>query len=55
VFALVPRGTADRLPASLLPYHPTVIRTSLSIQDEAELVRRLQEAQAEVQAHPQGR
>jgi uncharacterized membrane protein len=53
VFALVPHGTADRLQAALLPYHPTVIRTSLSIQDEAELVRRLQAAQAEVQVHPQ--
>ena len=54
VFTLVPRGSADRLQAALLPYQPTVIRTSLSVQDEAELVRRLQEAQAEVQAHPQG-
>src|SRR5437763_5070764 len=53
VFALVRRSTPDRVQEALLPYHPTIIRTSLSIQEESELVRRLQEAQAEVNAQGQ--
>ena len=54
VFALVRHSTPDRVQAALLPYRPTVVRTSLSVQEESELVRRLQEAQAEVQAHAHG-
>jgi uncharacterized membrane protein len=48
VFALVRRSTPDRVQAALLPYQPTIIRTSLSTDKEADLVRRLQEAQAGV-------
>jgi uncharacterized membrane protein len=50
VFALVRRSTSDRVQQALLPYQPTVIRTSLSVGKEAELVRKLQDAQAEMQA-----
>src|SRR3954469_14381910 len=50
VFALVRRSTPDRVQEALAPYQPTIIRTSLSIQEESELVKRLQEAQAQVQA-----
>src|SRR3954451_10018644 len=46
VFALVRRSTPDRVQAALLPYRPTIIRTSLSTHKEADLIRRLQEAQA---------
>jgi uncharacterized membrane protein len=49
VFALVRRSTPDRVQAALLPYQPTIIRTSLSTDKEADLVRRLQEAQAGLQ------
>jgi uncharacterized membrane protein len=48
VFALVRRSTPDRVQAALLPYQATIIRTSLSTDKEADLVRRLQEAQAGV-------
>jgi len=46
VFALVRRSTPERVQAALLPYGPTIIRTSLSADKEADLVKRLQEAQA---------
>jgi uncharacterized membrane protein len=49
VFALVRRSTPDRVQAALLPYNPTIIRTSLSAEAEGDLVRRLQEAQADLQ------
>jgi len=45
VFALVRRSTPERVQAALLPYGPTIIRTSLSADKEADLVKRLQEAQ----------
>jgi len=35
-------GTADRVIEALKPYHPTVIQTSLSHDDEEALVRALQ-------------
>jgi uncharacterized membrane protein len=50
VFALVRRSTPDKVQQALLPYEPTIVRTSLSSGEEAELVRRLQEAQAQVRA-----
>ena len=53
VFALVRRSTPDRVQAALLPYQPTIVRTSLSVEKESELVKRLQEAQAAAQAEPQ--
>src|SRR5204863_8031307 len=49
VFALVRRSTPDKVQQALLPYEPTIIRTSLSTGEEAELVRRLQKAQADTQ------
>src|SRR3954469_16832903 len=49
VFALVRRSTPDKVQEALLPYEPTIIRTSLSTGEEAELVRRLQQAQAGTQ------
>ena len=54
VFALVRRSTPDRVQAALLPYQPKIIRTSLSTDKEAELVRRLQEAQAAAQQTASG-
>lgn len=48
VFALVRRSTPDRVRQALAPYQPTIIRTSLSVQEESELIQRLQEAQAAV-------
>lgn len=51
VFALVRRSTPDRVQQALLPYEPTIIRTSLSVQEEADLVKRLQEMQAEAPQH----
>jgi uncharacterized membrane protein len=53
VFALVRRSTPDKVQQALLPYEPTIVRTSLSTGEESELVRRLQEAQAQVQAGTQ--
>lgn len=53
VFALVRRSTPDRVRQALAPYQPTIIRTSLSVHEEAELVRRLQEAQAAASAPQQ--
>jgi uncharacterized membrane protein len=49
VFALVRRSTPDKVQQALLPYEPKIIRTSLSTERESELVRKLQEAQADVQ------
>jgi uncharacterized membrane protein len=49
IFALVRRSTPDRVRQALAPYEPTVIRTSLSADKEAEIMQRLQEAQAEIQ------
>jgi uncharacterized membrane protein len=46
VFALVRRSTPDRVREALAPYHPTIIRTSLPSDQEAELTRRLQEVYA---------
>ncbi|HET9655658.1 MAG TPA: DUF1269 domain-containing protein [Kineosporiaceae bacterium] len=48
VFALVRRSTPDRVRQALLPYDPTIIRTSLSIAEESELIKRLQEMHAAV-------
>ena len=48
VFALVRRSPPDRVRQALLPYQPMIIRTSLSTGTEADLVRRLEEAQAEL-------
>jgi uncharacterized membrane protein len=48
IFALVRRSTPDRVRQALAPYEPTLIRTSLPLDEEAEIVRRLQEAQAEL-------
>lgn len=42
VFALVRRSTPDKVRAALRPYHPEVIHTSLTKDDEAELVSALQ-------------
>ncbi|MGH3322469.1 MAG: DUF1269 domain-containing protein [Streptosporangiaceae bacterium] len=42
VFALVRSSTPDRVRAALRPYNPEVIHTSLTKDDEAELVRSLQ-------------
>jgi uncharacterized membrane protein len=53
VFALVRRSTPDKVQAALLPYQPTIIRTSLSVQEESELVKKLQEAQAQIPAQAQ--
>jgi membrane protein len=51
VFALAHRGTTDSVRAAVLPHHPAIIRTSLSVGEESELVRRLQEAQPEPPIH----
>ena len=48
IFALVRRSTPDRVQQALLPYQPTIIRTSLSTEKESDLIERLHEAQAEV-------
>jgi uncharacterized membrane protein len=53
VFALVRRSTPDRVRRALLPYEPTVIRTSLPAQKEAELVAEVQRAHAEAHGTPQ--
>lgn len=53
VFALVRRSTPDRVRQALLPYDPTIIRTSLPIAEESELIRRLQEMRAAVPAPPE--
>src|SRR3954452_10940982 len=50
VFALVRRSPPDKVQQALAPYEPTLIRTSLSIQEEGELVKRLQELHAEATA-----
>lgn len=49
VFALVRRRTPDRVQQALMPYEPRIIRTSLSVERETELVRRLHEAQVDLQ------
>jgi uncharacterized membrane protein len=49
VFALVRRSTPDKVREALAPYQPTIIRTSLSADQEAELTHRLQEVRAEAQ------
>src|SRR4051794_36018877 len=49
VFALVRRSTPDRVRAALAPYEPTVIRTSLTQEQESEITRALHQAHAEVQ------
>lgn len=41
IFALVRKATPDRVAEALRPYNPTVIRTSLSKDNEAELVKTL--------------
>ncbi|HEY6794356.1 MAG TPA: DUF1269 domain-containing protein [Kineosporiaceae bacterium] len=53
IFALVRRSTPDRVRKALAPYEPTVIRTSLSTEEEAELVAELQRATAEAHRSPQ--
>ena len=52
IFALVRSSTPDRVQQALLPYQPTIIRTSLSTEKESDLIKRLQEAQAEVAQNP---
>jgi uncharacterized membrane protein len=49
VFALVRRTTPDKVRQALAPYEPTLIHTSLTGQQEADITRALQEAQAEAQ------
>jgi uncharacterized membrane protein len=49
VFALVRRSTPDRVQAALAPYQPKIIRTNLTADREAELIQRLQQAQADLQ------
>jgi uncharacterized membrane protein len=51
VFAMVRRRTPDKVQQALLPYRPTIIRTSLSATQEAGLVGKLQAAQAALQTH----
>jgi uncharacterized membrane protein len=46
VFALVRRSTPDKVRQALAPYEPALIHTSLSEQEEAGIVRALQEAHA---------
>jgi uncharacterized membrane protein len=41
IFALVRRSTPDKVRAALAPYHPTVVRTSLTKDQEEELVAAL--------------
>ena len=41
LFLLVTRATPDRVIAALRPYHPTVIQTSLSFDDQAALIKAL--------------
>jgi uncharacterized membrane protein len=50
VFALVRRSTSDKVRQAIAPYEPTVIRTSLSADKEADIVKALKEAEAAAMA-----
>jgi uncharacterized membrane protein len=54
IFALVRRSTPDRVRKALLPYEPTVIRTSLPSAQERDLVAELQRTQEEAREKQQG-
>jgi uncharacterized membrane protein len=47
VFALVRRSTPDKVRQAIAPYEPTMIHTSLTGEQEADITKALQEVQAE--------